>query len=54
MEFNKPKPITMGKIDEDNYYYILTWLEGETLTEFAAGKIRRKSFDKWCCFTIYL
>lgn len=38
IDFNKPKPITMGKIDDDNYYYILTWVEGETLTEFAIGK----------------
>lgn len=45
IDFNKPKPITMGKIDEDNYYYILTWVEGKTLTEFAAGKNEEQLYE---------
>lgn len=35
----------MGKIDEDNYYYILTWVEGKTLTEFAAGKSEEQLYE---------
>lgn len=45
IDFNKPKPITIGKIDEDNYYYILTWVEGKTLTEFAIGKSEDQLYD---------
>ena len=45
IDFNKPKPINFGKIDEDNYYYILTWVEGKTLTEFAVGKSEEQLYD---------
>lgn len=45
IDFNKPEPITMGKIDEDNYYFILTWVEGKTLTEFSQGKSEEQLYE---------
>lgn len=45
VDFIKPTPITLGKLDENNYYYILTWVEGKTLTEYCENKSEKELYD---------
>lgn len=41
----KPEPITFEKIVENTYYYILSWVDGITLTEFAIKNDEKALYD---------
>ena len=45
LNFNKPNPVIINKINENNYYYILTWIEGETLTKFSNNKSEEDLYE---------
>lgn len=45
LSFKKPLPIQMEKVDEKYFFYILSWVDGITLTQYSKGKKDVEMYD---------